>query len=82
MDQRIKVHGDGVRRQVFFQYCGLDVRTIRSDHTRRPNAETQRDPIDILFYHIETGQEFAVAGNSPFYGRQLTYMGVAKILVT
>ena len=39
-------------------------------------------PIKILFDHIETGQDFAVAGNLPFSGWQLADIGVAKILAT
>ena len=37
-------------------------------------------PINILFVQMEKGQEFAIAGNSPFYDRQLADMGVAKTL--
>ena len=40
------------------------------------------DPIEILFYQMETGQEFVIAGNSPFSDRQLEDMSVAKILAT
>ena len=29
------------------------------------------EPIEILFNHIETGQEFSIAGNLPFSNRQL-----------
>ena len=39
-------------------------------------------PIEILFNQIEKVQQFTVAGNSPFYDRQLTEMGVTKILAT
>ena len=31
---------------------------------------------------METGQEFAITGNSPFSDRKLTDMGIAKILAT
>ena len=41
-----------------------------------------KNPIDILFYQIDTGQESAVAGTSPFSDRQLAEMGVAKFLST
>ena len=40
------------------------------------------DTTDILFDNIETGQEFSIAGNSPFSDHQLADMGVAKILAT
>ena len=40
------------------------------------------DPINILFDQIDTGQEFAVEGNSPFSDWQLVDMGVAKSLAT
>ena len=43
MDQRRKVHGDGVHKQVLRRYDGLAVRTAWSDHTKRPNAELRRD---------------------------------------
>ena len=43
---------------------------------------TVKDPIELLFDQIETGQESAVAGNSPFYDQQIVDMGVAKILLT
>ena len=41
-----------------------------------------KNPIDILFYQIDTGQESAVAGTSPFSDRQLAEMGVANFLST
>ena len=40
------------------------------------------DPIEILFYQMETGQEFAIAGNSPLSVRQLEDLSVSKILAT
>ena len=39
-----------------------------------------KDPIEILFDQIETGKESAIAGNSPFSDRNLSDMGVTKIL--
>ena len=39
-------------------------------------------PICIMFDHMETGQEFGIAGNYPFYDRQLADMEVCKILAT
>ena len=52
---------------------------------KRKQEKTQatynyEDPIEILFDQIETGQEFTVAGNSPFSDQQLACMGIAKIL--
>ena len=38
------------------------------------------DPINILFDQIDTGQEFAVEGNSPFSDWQLVDMVVANIM--
>ena len=31
---------------------------------------------------MDTGQEFSIAGNSPFYDQKLSAMGVAKIIAT
>ena len=38
--------------------------------------------IEILFDQIETGQEFAIAGNSHFTDRQLADMGIYQTPVT
>ena len=37
-----------------------------------------KHPIEILFDQMETGQEFAIAGNSPFSDRQLADIGAQK----
>ena len=39
------------------------------------------DLIDIMFNQMETGQEFKIAENSPFYDQQLLEMGIERILV-
>ena len=39
------------------------------------------DLIDIMFNQMETGQEFKIAENSPFYDQQLVEMGIERILV-
>ena len=41
-----------------------------------------KDSIENLFGQMETGQEFTIAGNYPFYNYQLADMGVIKILTT
>ena len=41
-----------------------------------------KDPIEILFNQMYTGQEFTIAGNYPFSDRHLEEMGVFKILAT
>ena len=41
-----------------------------------------KDPTKNMFGQIETGKEFIIAGNSPVSDRQLTDMGVEKILAT
>ena len=39
-----------------------------------------KETIEILFDQIETGQEFVIAVNLPFYDRQLADMFIAQIL--
>ena len=34
-----------------------------------------------MFNQMETGQEFKIAENSPFYDQQLLEMGIERILV-
>ena len=41
-----------------------------------------KDPTKNMFGQMETGKEFIIEGNSPVSDRQLTDMGVAKILAT
>ena len=41
-----------------------------------------KDPIEILLDQMDTGQEFAIAGNSPFSDWQLLDMGIVKTLAT
>ena len=40
------------------------------------------ETIEMLLYQIETGQEYAIAGNSPFSDHQLLDMVIAQILAT
>ena len=35
-----------------------------------------------MFYHMKTGQEFAIARNYPFSDQQLADMRISKILTT
>ena len=74
----------------YFQTNGLDLHQVRPNNFQKPdeNKDTVqakyhvKDPIKILFNLIDTGQEFSIVGNSPFYGHQVEDMGIAQILAT
>ena len=41
-----------------------------------------KEPIEIFFNQIETGQEFEIAVNSPFSNCEIADMGITQILET
>ena len=65
---------------LYIQYGQITPWDLMKDQDTMQTSYHVEEPTEILFNHIETGQEFTIAWNSPISDRQLADMGIALIL--
>ena len=67
---------------IYVRYGQITPVDLTRNQGKMKSMYNVEDPIEILFYQMDTGQEFTIAGNSSFSDWQLADMGVAKIVAT